>query len=475
MRKKHLVWSIILWTMLITIFFAWNYSVLISNNQDVVENKAQAFFKQILITRAWNSQHGGVYVPITKSTQPNPYLKDPNRDIVTIDGIALTKINPSFMTRQIAEIHKTKYGVQFHITSLNPIRPANTADLWETKALRLFEEDTSELLEMVEDKSGSEYRYMAPLMVENSCLNCHAAQGYKLGDIRGGISVSFPATVYLNSIKKSAFSFAIIHLLILSFGIVGLVLFYRKQRKYYSIIKNKTKELTHINATKDKVFAIIAHDLRSPFNNILGYTDLLIGDYETLNEEQRRKFIAKISESSKGAFELVENLLLWASSQQNSISINKKNLNIKKLVNETLNALTSTAEKKKITININISEKLLVFADEFTMKIIITNLVSNAIKFTHENGRITIDAKQTVDLTEIHISDNGVGIPPETIPKLFMVDQNISSLGTNNEKGTGLGLVLCKEFIEKNGGSIAVESTLETGTKFMLKIPQSNS
>lgn len=475
MRKKHLVWSIILWTMLITIFFAWNYSVLISNNQDVVLNKAQTFFKQILITRAWNSQHGGVYVPITKSTQPNPYLKILNRDVVTTSGVALTKINPAFMTRQIAEINKTKYGVQFHITSLNPIRPANTADLWETNALRLFEEDTSELLEMVEDKSGPEYRYMAPLMVENSCLNCHAEQGYKLGDIRGGISVSFPATVYLNSIKKSAFSFAIIHLLILSFGIVGLVLFYRKQRKYYSIIKNKTKELTHINATKDKVFAIIAHDLRGPFNNILGYTDLLIGDYETLNEEQRRKFIAKISESSKGAFELVENLLLWASSQQNSISINKKNLNIKKLVNETLNALTSTAEKKKITININISEKLLVFADEFTMKIIITNLVSNAIKFTHENGIITIDAMQTGDLTEIHISDNGVGIPPETIPKLFMVDQNISSLGTNNEKGTGLGLVLCKEFIEKNGGSIAVKSTLEMGTKFMLKIPQSNS
>lgn len=191
MKKKHLILLIIICTSIIITSFAWNYSLIISNNRKVVLNKSQAFFEQLLTARAWNSQHGGVYVPITATTPPNPYLNDTLRDIVSIDGMQLTKINPAYMTRQIAEINKIKYDLQFHITSLNPIRQANKADNWETKALKLFEHGTHEILELIKNDSSFQYRYMAPLITEKSCLKCHSQQGYKYGDIRGGIQRVF--------------------------------------------------------------------------------------------------------------------------------------------------------------------------------------------------------------------------------------------------------------------------------------------
>lgn len=159
----------------------------------LARERGAVLFRLVELTRDWNAGHGGVYVPVTETTKPNPYLKHPKRDLETVQGIRLTMINPAFMTRQIAEIAEQADGVRYHITSLNPIRPANAADAWESNALRSFEQGKSEVLELVFDERGPQHRYMAPLVVKKACLNCHADQGYRLGDIRGGISVSMPA------------------------------------------------------------------------------------------------------------------------------------------------------------------------------------------------------------------------------------------------------------------------------------------
>ena len=466
MKKKHLVWLIIIWTSIILASFAWNYSLIISNNRKVILNKSQAFFKQILTARAWNSQHGGVYVPITATTLPNPYLIDTLRDILTVDGMQLTKINPAYMTRQIAEINKINYNLQFHITSLNPIRPANNADKWETMALHLFEENIGEILELVRNDSGSQYRYMAPLITEKSCLKCHSKQAYKLGDIRGGISVSFSSVLYLKVIQDQLIFFAIIYLLILILGLIGIVIYYRMSNNYFSIIKNKNAELLQINATKDKFFSIIAHDLKNPFNIILGYSDLLKTEYYDFKEDQRRKLINEIYKSSKSTFELLEDLLLWASSQNNKIEIVKEDLNLKKIIIEAIGVYLPGAEKKRISFDIGVSDKLFINADKFTIKIVIANLFNNAIKFTPHKGNININATRKDNSIEISISDNGVGISPEIIPKLFRTEESISTLGTDNEKGTGLGLLLCKEFVKRHDGLIWVESEIGKGSEF---------
>ena len=152
---------------------------------------ARAFFQEIILSRKWNSTHGGVYVPVTPENLPNPYLKDPNRDVTTIDGLRLTKINPAYMTRQVSELAQTdNRNVQFHITSLKPIRPENTPTDWEEKWLVSFENGMKEQGVIVKQNDFLLFRYMAPLVVTPECMKCHARQGYKVGDIRGGISVS---------------------------------------------------------------------------------------------------------------------------------------------------------------------------------------------------------------------------------------------------------------------------------------------
>ena len=161
--------------------------------ETLVRERGSVLFHLVELTRDWNASHGGIYAPVTEETQPNPYLKHPKRDVVTTDGMRLTLVNPAYMTRQIAEVAERVDGVKFHITSLNPLRPANAADPWETEALRLFEQGRSEVL-MEQNIAGMPvHRYMAPLFVMESCLKCHADQGYKVGDIRGGISVTMPA------------------------------------------------------------------------------------------------------------------------------------------------------------------------------------------------------------------------------------------------------------------------------------------
>ena len=159
----------------------------------VARERGDALFQLVETTRDWNARHGGVYVLETDEMQPNPYLVHPRRDIVTRDGQHMTMVNPAFMTRQIAELAQQSGGVRLHLTSLRPMRPANVPDAWEAEALAAFEQGEQERLALFERGSEPVHRYMAPLRMVESCMQCHAADGYRLGDVRGGISVTMPA------------------------------------------------------------------------------------------------------------------------------------------------------------------------------------------------------------------------------------------------------------------------------------------
>jgi hypothetical protein len=184
---------VLIWLVVVGGAFWVNYSNENKNHDLLALQTTRSLFQEIVLTRAWNAGHGGVYVPVTQETQPNPYLDDLLRDIETTKGMKLTKINPAFMTRQIAEIAAQKNGVQFHITSLHLLRPANKPSDWERKWLQSFEKGYKEQGEFVQQGGNTSFRYMAPLFVEESCLKCHAKQGYKVGDVRGGISVVLPS------------------------------------------------------------------------------------------------------------------------------------------------------------------------------------------------------------------------------------------------------------------------------------------
>ncbi len=182
----------VLWSLLIAISLLWHIEIEKSGTLDAARIEARTAFEKDVIYRRWNAGHGGVYVPSNQKTQPNPYLDVPERDIITPLGIKLTKVNPAYMTRQIHEMAMQLYGVKGHITSLNPIRPANAPDFWESDALKSFQAGEKEV-SSVEKMEGKDYmRLMRPLLTESGCLKCHAVQGYKLGDVRGGISVAVP-------------------------------------------------------------------------------------------------------------------------------------------------------------------------------------------------------------------------------------------------------------------------------------------
>jgi signal transduction histidine kinase len=229
--------------------------------------------------------------------------------------------------------------------------------------------------------------------------------------------------------------------------------------------------LEEANASKDKFFSIIAHDMRSPFIAILGFSEMLKDDYESLDGAERKDMIENIYVSGRSAFNLLENLLIWARSQTNRIEFKPEKLDLSIVVIDVINILKQQAEAKHIKLITEIKYGTLVRADNNMVNTVLRNLVSNAIKFTKENGRIIISEKKAGEYTEVSVKDNGVGMSEDLKSKLFALGSSVTKKGTAGEKGTGLGLLLCKEFIDKHNCEIWVESEIGKGTAFKSTLP----
>ena len=232
--RRNIVIFSVAWTLLIFSSLAWMIHTSRAEQQRIVLLTARSIFKQIVITRRWNSSHGGVYTPVTDKNQPNPYLEDFGRDLRVNENMVLTKINPAFMTRQISEIAMLEDGVQFHITSLNPIRPENRATPAERQFLQNFEKGGKEDFVFLWEDGRQVFKYMAPLITEKSCLSCHQKQGYKEGDIRGGISVSLPF-----SLEIPIVSMTLSHVVIWAIGLVGMNFLGLKLDRSYNVIRHQ--------------------------------------------------------------------------------------------------------------------------------------------------------------------------------------------------------------------------------------------
>lgn len=239
-----------------------------------------------------------------------------------------------------------------------------------------------------------------------------------------------------------------------------------------SQINEKNKSLEELNATKDKFFSIISHDLKGPLNSLTSFSSLLINHTAHLSKEEIQMLAKDLDKSVKGLFSLLENLLEWSRSQSGNIELKPETLDLNDLINQSKNLLSKTAETKNIAIQTKEYYNIAVHADRNSINTVVRNLISNAIKFTPSGGEIKIDARESSNMVMISIQDNGVGISEEVIDRLFRIDKKHTTNGTSNEKGTGLGLILCKEFIEKNGGTIAVESQEGKGSVFSFTLPK---
>ena len=226
-----------------------------------------------------------------------------------------------------------------------------------------------------------------------------------------------------------------------------------------------------LNATKDKFFSIIAHDLKSPFNSILGFSKLLEESVQEKDSQSTEEYASIIRKSTQHTMDLLMNLLEWSRSQTGRMEFTPEYLEIKSLVKEVLALFDQTAKQKSISISLDSFPNTTVLADQVLLSTILRNLISNAIKFTHPGGMIELSSRQIGLELQVCVRDNGVGIKREDLTKVFRIEESISKPGTQNEQGTGLGLLLCKEFVEKHGGKIWVESTHEKGSAFYFTLP----
>ncbi len=237
-------------------------------------------------------------------------------------------------------------------------------------------------------------------------------------------------------------------------------------------IEQSESELRQLNAAKNKFFSIIAHDLKNPFHNIIGYSQLLTSEYDNFNETERKKFAASINQSTNNVFRLLQNLLEWSRAQTGRLVFLPREIDFGHILKNALSVLRPLADQKQISIELDFDEELTIFADPQMIETVLRNLINNAIKFTPEHGKITISARLANEQVEIRITDTGIGIAEKEAQTLFKIDSTIKRKGTNNEDGSGLGLILCKEFVHKHNGSISVESTPGKGSSFYFILPQ---
>jgi signal transduction histidine kinase len=237
-------------------------------------------------------------------------------------------------------------------------------------------------------------------------------------------------------------------------------------------LQQQKKELAELNTTKDKFFSIISHDMRGIFTPIVGSSDLIKRMVTKYEDDRLKKFTNNLSTSVRNALKLFENLLDWSRLQQGRMTFEPKKLSLTELVSQTVDLFSEHQKTKNIQIVNNIIEIYHVSGDANMIKTIIRNLVSNALKFTHSGGTITINAKKKEEFIEIAVSDSGVGMTSEKLNELFTLQKSKSNKGTDGERGTGLGLILCKDFVEKHGGKIWVNSIVGKGTTFEFSLPE---
>lgn len=269
------------------------------------------------------------------------------------------------------------------------------------------------------------------------------------------------------SIQVYLFSITLLALVLM----IATVYLLRKEKNLASELKLKTIELRNLNVSKDKFFSIVAHDLKNPFNALISYTSVLKSDLEFFSKDELRQIISDLNQASENGFNLLQNLLVWSRSQTNRILIYKTNFILMDVIEQVRALVDLNLITKQQQLVVEVDPKLIVFADKDMISTVLRNLIFNALKFSAKGTEVKLKSTLVGRSVRIDVIDNGIGIAPEAIDSLFLIDKNITTPGTDGETGTGLGLLICHEFIKKNDGVIGVESRLGKGSVFSFTIP----
>lgn len=462
---------------------------------EVATEGARDMFRMIVLARAWNAGHGGVYVPVTPEVQPNPYLEHPRRDVVTTDGLRLTLVNPAFMTRLLSELAYTEGGTEFHITSLKPIRPKNAADDWERRALESFERGAKEKFEVVNASNGRvQLRYMAPLLVARPCLTCHEKQGYKLGDIRGGISVSQDYGPIEAASKRGRAQLILLHgSVFLLIALAGGILLEMLRRRWLTLarsiaeLEQTQRELMSTNhaledardaaeaavRTKRTFLANISHEMRTPLNAVNGNVFLL---RRQTTDAHQHALLDRIDAASRQLLGMIDKVLDISRLEKQEVALHPRNFKLEVFLAELAETLRRAAAAKGLATRVEREPGLPESLQGDTRHIaqLLGVYIDNAVKFS-EQGEIVLGVKP-VDSSphgsrlRFEVRDQGIGIPEQEQAGLFQLFEQADMSTTRRFGGAGTGLVLCRQLAKLMGGTVGVTSTSGAGSCFWFEV-----
>lgn len=432
------------WTVLLCSLAVWNYSQQVAAINNIALTVARDSYSKDVLFREWATMHGGVYVPVTQSTEPNKYLTQvKERDISTPSGKKLTLMNPAYMTRQIYELAEKRNGTKGHITSLNPIRPENAPDDWEKLSLQSFEKGEKEMVTVAEMGGVEYFRLMRPLVVAEGCLRCHSQQGYKTGEIRGGISVSIPWHPFSKAKKSHLAALAVGYTGVWFLAFAGLLFIRNLILKYLLQRKQAEEQISSLLAEKELLLKEVHHRIKNNMNTIKG---LLFLQADSLSDPSAIAALQDAEGRVESMMVLYDKLYL---------SDNYRELSIKKylpvLVEE---IIRNFPNRESVRVEESIDNFIIEAETLFPLGIMVNEIITNMMKYAfagRENGIIKISATLNKSHVTIEIQDNGIGLPESV----------------DLQKSTGFGMQLVGMLTEQIGGNMRIERG--DGARFVLE------
>ncbi len=489
-----------------------------------IEKQSRILFQQILLTRQWVSRHGGIFVEKLPGVKTNPYLLD--AEIQDQKGKTYTKRNPALVTRELSDFAEKGGLYKFRVTSLRPMDPKNAPDDFERRALEAFDQNKApDAFRIEAEGKRRAYRYIAPLYVNDSCLQCHGIQGYRPGDIKGGVSISIPMDEADRAIRSNNWALFFSGLAIMIAVILTLYLLMNrlvirpihelkdaavrigggqtpgeekeqepdemkslraafqdmdlrlqesrghleeKIRAATKDLADANRKLQELDRVKSDFLSNVSHELRTPLTAIGGAVDYLLRQ----QNGDRAAFLEIIKKNSDRLIRMVLDLLDFSRIEAGKMELQFSLIHLPFLIEEVTAFVGKMAEEKHIRISFSVSDSLWVTADEDRLKQVLINLLSNAIQYSPAGGKVDVYAREDAREVRVSVQDRGMGIADEDQEKVFTKFYRVGRNCSGRQSGVGLGLAISRGILEAHGGNLRVESRLGEGSTFTFSLPK---